>query len=440
MIERFGGIRPMADKLSVPVSTVQGWKKRATIPATREGEVRAAAARLGLALDEADLVAAFPAEPAPQAAEPGDIAVVAAAPAEPSDAEPSAAVDTPAAAAEPSDAEPSAAADAPAAADIPIPEQKAIPDMTASEAPATDRPTEPASSFADAPSPVAALGHAYVHGNTGAPAAAPRSGGAGAVAMAAALLAILGAGVAVTAPLWSPDFLAKSVQVDALQTRVAALETSLGVTASADASLGERIAKLEAAVGAVDEKVAALPAAQVAGALAAGQLRSALSGSGPFAAELAAVKVSGIADEATSKALAPLAAHALSGIPTHSELAERFAWMVPDLVSADLAAAGDRGIGQRMMGWVTGVAGALRLPVSGAPADAQSTPALVARAGTMLERGELAAAVDLVAMLPGAAGEAAAPWLEDARARLAADEAGRQIGRRVAAVLPVVKG
>jgi hypothetical protein len=35
IIERFGGIRPMANKIDVPVTTVQGWKKRDTIPGTR---------------------------------------------------------------------------------------------------------------------------------------------------------------------------------------------------------------------------------------------------------------------------------------------------------------------------------------------------------------------------------------------------------------------
>lgn len=35
IIDRFGGIRPMASKIDVPVTTVQGWKKRDAIPATR---------------------------------------------------------------------------------------------------------------------------------------------------------------------------------------------------------------------------------------------------------------------------------------------------------------------------------------------------------------------------------------------------------------------
>ncbi len=44
IVERFGGIRPMAAKLNVPVTTVQGWKKRDAIPAIRRDEIVSAAA------------------------------------------------------------------------------------------------------------------------------------------------------------------------------------------------------------------------------------------------------------------------------------------------------------------------------------------------------------------------------------------------------------
>ena len=44
IIERFGGIRPMAKKIDVAVTTIQGWKKRDVIPATRRDLVLQAAA------------------------------------------------------------------------------------------------------------------------------------------------------------------------------------------------------------------------------------------------------------------------------------------------------------------------------------------------------------------------------------------------------------
>jgi len=44
IIEKFGGIRPMAAKTGVPVTTVQGWKKRNVIPSNRRDDIARAAA------------------------------------------------------------------------------------------------------------------------------------------------------------------------------------------------------------------------------------------------------------------------------------------------------------------------------------------------------------------------------------------------------------
>lgn len=52
IIEAFGGIRPMAAKLGAPVSTVQGWKQRDTVPAARMAEIRKVAAEHGIVLPE----------------------------------------------------------------------------------------------------------------------------------------------------------------------------------------------------------------------------------------------------------------------------------------------------------------------------------------------------------------------------------------------------
>ncbi len=43
IIERFGGIRPMAAKIDTPVTTVQGWKKRDVIPGNRRAQILSAA-------------------------------------------------------------------------------------------------------------------------------------------------------------------------------------------------------------------------------------------------------------------------------------------------------------------------------------------------------------------------------------------------------------
>ncbi len=50
VIEQFGGIRPMAAKIGVAVTTVQGWKNRAAIPTDRWNAITAAAAKHGVDL------------------------------------------------------------------------------------------------------------------------------------------------------------------------------------------------------------------------------------------------------------------------------------------------------------------------------------------------------------------------------------------------------
>jgi len=63
VIEAFGGIRPMAKKLGVAVTTIQGWKERNAIPVQRLEQIREAAKREGI-----DLLALQQAATAPQAA------------------------------------------------------------------------------------------------------------------------------------------------------------------------------------------------------------------------------------------------------------------------------------------------------------------------------------------------------------------------------------
>ena len=65
VIERFGGIRPMATKMGVPVTTVQGWKKRNVIPGNRRADVVSAAAAHNVNLSGV-LDAVSMATPAPQ--------------------------------------------------------------------------------------------------------------------------------------------------------------------------------------------------------------------------------------------------------------------------------------------------------------------------------------------------------------------------------------
>lgn len=68
LIEAFGGIRPMATKLDLAVSTVQGWKLRHHIPPARFADIETAAAAHGV--DLADVMKQSAEAPAPAPSEP----------------------------------------------------------------------------------------------------------------------------------------------------------------------------------------------------------------------------------------------------------------------------------------------------------------------------------------------------------------------------------
>jgi hypothetical protein len=67
IIERFGGIRPMATKLDVPVTTVQGWKKREAIPLARKKMISEAAQAHDVSIDDLLVGAAVKPTEAPSA-------------------------------------------------------------------------------------------------------------------------------------------------------------------------------------------------------------------------------------------------------------------------------------------------------------------------------------------------------------------------------------
>lgn len=52
IVERFGGIRPMAAKTGMKVTTIQGWKQRGSIPASRKDELLAAARAHGIRIED----------------------------------------------------------------------------------------------------------------------------------------------------------------------------------------------------------------------------------------------------------------------------------------------------------------------------------------------------------------------------------------------------
>lgn len=451
LIERFGGLRPMADKLGVPVSTVQGWKKRALIPGARMPELRSAAARHGIALEESDLEGAFRFDERAEAeraeADRADTdrsgtEPVATEPAAAPTAEPETTIVN-AGAAPPTDIAPTAIAPT---LETPASEPAAaapVPPAAAASAPA-------AAALADSPSPVAALAHAYMH--PASPAVPPRQGGGRGIAVLAVLLAVAGTGLSLTQSLWSPDALRRTIQVGTLEGRVNDLETRLGTSAAAGASLADRVAALETRLQAIDGKLAATP--PVAAVLALRDLRTALAAGRPFAAELDLVRAAGLTDGELASALAAILPYAERGVPSATTVSDRFTLMVPMVAGSEIASLAS-GVGRTVLEWLYAVGGAVSEQVANLSGDAVAAPSapapaaevvaaaavtegtatLIGNASAALDGGDLGAAIGLVSQLQGDAATAAAPWLADARARLAADAADAALAKQAAALL-----
>lgn len=471
IVERFGGIRPMAHKLDTPVTTVQGWKKRGAIPVARHGDLRAAAQRLGITLDEADLDAATPSE---ERAQPPVIDAAAPSALEAGTIEP-AAVEPPA---------------------------------IAGTRPASEERSQETRSQ---------------------PAPASRSGGG--FATAVAVVALIAAGAALTEPLWWPRPPAppavSSADLQRLSDRLAAVEQRAAAPSGEDsavAALEQRLATLEqtasdaagapaepAQAGLTEEQVASLlqplrdriagleqrPApdpddprvgqlaetlsgvqqsldqlrqrlsqvgneaeaaqqlqqqvstlksavesqrnastAAQALVLATGQLRSVLATSQPFGQELQAVRDLGVSDPQATKALDAVAPFAPKGVPTQAMLADRFGTLASDIVRAER-----KGSSTEWLDQVTGTLSTLvTVRQQGAGVVGSGAEAVVARAEAGLKESNLALAVQELETLQGPAADVAAGWLADARARLAANQAAQQLGARAIALLNAAAG
>ena len=245
VIAQFGGIRPMANKLSVPVTTVQGWKTRSVIPETRHAEIRQAAETQGITLNEEDLREAAGLRDTDEA--PGD-------PAPPTEA---------------------AAPDAPGA------DQPGTDDSGPAAEPAetTSRDADAETATVDEAPPRGPEPPAEEPALIMPPILPPGRSGRG-LAWTAVLLAVVALIGAATAPAWAPSILPgiwsgpddapSPDRIAALEARLDALDAA-PTTPGAD---GERVAALEQAVA---EMEARLEAAAAAGGGDAGALAAALT-------------------------------------------------------------------------------------------------------------------------------------------------------------------
>lgn len=260
-------------------------------------------------------------------------------------------------------------------------------------------------------------------------------------------------------PTTNVDLSALTARIDALEARLAA-QPAVPATPSADAD-SAAIERLTAENVALRDQVSAL-AAQLeslkglgerldalnravasrpgdGGAtlvLAVSNLGAALATARPFAAELGAVTQIASSDPSlgakVGEATAPIAARASSGIPTLVDLRARFDDTARAIVDAAKAAepppaaAQDKDWLGRQLDWLSSAADYVLSdvsvrPVGDVPGDGPGER--VARAEVRLSENALGAAITELEGLTGPAAEAAAAWLDDARARVAVDQA-----------------
>ena len=214
-----------------------------------------------------------------------------------------------------------------------------------------------------------------------------------------------------------------------MQSEIAELKAKIGALAEAElgtgdaansepqiAALADRVAKLESAIpdlaGAIGKDAAGTKSAAVAIAFA--NLRAAVSEGRPFASELDTIE--SLSPSAGDFGVLP--AYAEKGIPTVPELARSFD-TAKDAALAAAAPASDGSILASLMASAQSLVTIHRVDEA---ATGDSPSAVLARAEAQLDKGNLAQSVKEVEALEGAPRDTFSVWLDQARARLGADE------------------
>ncbi len=196
--------------------------------------------------------------------------------------------------------------------------------------------------------------------------------------------------------------------------------------------LADRIAALEVMVQSIGMEGATRGSAATL-VLAAGQLRDRLLGSGPFQAELNAIRqvaqARQVIDRELEAALNRLGGLAGDGVATVDELARGFSGLAGEIIAISKS---------NPQGWAAKVWGRLRGVISvrrTGEVEGDSAQARVARAELRLAERDLPGAVQELDALDGAAAAAVKPWLDRARARVIADQASALITTRAVALV-----
>lgn len=216
------------------------------------------------------------------------------------------------------------------------------------------------------------------------------------------------------------------------QQALQGLQNDMRRIAVAQTELSDRVSRMEAQAS---QQVNAGRTDQAL-LLAVGQLRDAVSGSRPYAAELGAVQALGRDRPNVQAAAQPLAARAQTGVPSLAVLRQRFNDTAKAVVQAEENPP-NRELGQEVLGKLRSLVTVRRVDTTPEGRPAQGA---VAQAESALNAGDLAGAVAALDKLSGPAAEAAKPWLDDAKARLAAEGAVAKLDQLLVARLTSESG
>jgi hypothetical protein len=292
-----------------------------------------------------------------------------------------------------------------------------------------ERPAEPAATPAVEPRPAPFWPAAATGGAVGAL--------AGAVAGIAALLLYSALNPPADPRL---DPLAERVgavglAVDQLTASLGRTESGLAQSVEADARLARQLEEQQAALVALEKRLVDGLARQKTDAgigspvfgVAVAQLRLAALSGQPYATELLNVSLIAHGDPRVTAPLQALAAAAKSGAPTLIQLRQQ-------LLQLGAASAAQASAGESY--YTSGVAWLSRaVGYAPQPSEADLLRQAVTRADGFLVRGDVAGAMAQIAALSGPAVARLRPWSEMAEHRVAVEQANRQLGDLLVALL-----
>ena len=208
-----------------------------------------------------------------------------------------------------------------------------------------------------------------------------------------------------------------------------------GLKTGVDNVMGDVSARLNAIENRAG-KADASEARAVGLAIAAAELRRTLRSGAPYGSNLAMLRELASGDAALAPHIAILEKSAASGLPTLSALSRRFSNLITDILAAGRERT-DATWYEQALERASAIVSIRRI---GSDAEGDSADAVIARTEARLADGDLAGVVAQAATLKGAAAVAATPWLADARALLAAEEAVAAINTEALATLAKARG